>query len=101
MSPWLPPREYWARVDVLAIAITFAMNVETRWRDGLKEILLRAVARGTCSAPGRLKATISQKSTVLSLCDAGQGVEVDTTVVGDDIRSSIWWGGKMGAGEEL
>ena len=33
------------------IAITFAMNVETRWRDGLKEILLRAVARGTCSAP--------------------------------------------------
>jgi len=46
-----PPREYWARVDVLAIAITFAMNVETRWRDGLKEILLRAVARGTCSAP--------------------------------------------------
>ena len=50
---------------------------------------------------GRLNATISQKSTVLSPCDAGRGVEVDTTVVGGDRRSSIWWGGKMGAGEEL
>ena len=50
---------------------------------------------------GIFKATISQKPTVLRLCNAGQSVEDDTTIVGDDGRSSISWGGKMGAGEEL
>ena len=50
---------------------------------------------------GRLNATVSQKSTVLSPCDAGQGVEVDTTVVGDDGRLISCWGGKKGTGEEL
>ena len=50
---------------------------------------------------GIFKATISRKSTVLRSCDAGRSVEADTTVVGDDGRSSISWGGKMGAGEEL
>ena len=50
---------------------------------------------------GIFKATISRKSTVLRSCDAGRSVEADTTVVGDDGRSSISWGGKMGDGEEL
>ena len=40
-------------LDMLArdLAVMDAAAMETRWRDGLKGRLLRAVAWGTCSAP--------------------------------------------------